>query len=93
MSNYSGQVDPLSFLEKYLKEGINHPNRLGDSRDQELLLAQISPRMVRNVYTGMQGNPYIITPEDKLNMMKDYEGVIEHDAPTLREIFAPILAP
>jgi hypothetical protein len=49
--------------------------------------------MVRNVYTGMQGNPYIITPEDKLNMMKDYEDVLEHDASTLREIFAPILAP
>jgi len=33
--DYSGQVDPLSFLEEYIQKGIKLPNRLGDPREQE----------------------------------------------------------
>lgn len=141
--DYSGQIDPLSFLEEYIQKGIKLPNRLGDPREQELFerslqeqrlentirvdpnrldlrefrnpaapsgpgeflerdrfllgprspLAQIAPRMVRNVYTGYQGEPYVITPEDKLNMMMDYRDVLEHDKNTLRGVFGPLQAP
>ena len=141
--DYSGQVDPLSFLDAYLQKGIKLPNRLGDPRQQELFeksleeqrpngsikvdpnkldlrefrdptapsgpgeflerdrfllgprspLAQIAPRMVRNVYTGYQGDPYVITPEDKLNMMMDYRDALEHDKNTLRNVFGPLQAP
>ena len=67
-------------------------------RDRFLLgprspLAQIAPRMVRNVYTGYQGDPYVITPGDKLNMMMDYRDVLEHDKDTLRNVFGSLQAP
>lgn len=125
-TDYSGQVDPLSFLEGYLQKGLRGPSRLESPREQEFFeqwveedrpeggvrvdpnkldlrefrdptapvrpgeflerdrfllgprspLAQITPGMVRNVYTGYQGDPYIITPEDKLNMMMDYRDVL-----------------
>jgi hypothetical protein len=141
--DYSGQIDPLSFLESYLKRGLGarrgietpreqeyfeyrmnqprpegtirlDPNKLdlnefrdpnlpsdpGEflERDRFLLgprspLAQLAPRMVRNVYAGYQGDPYVITPEDKLNMMMDYRDVLEHDRGTLRSVFGPLQAP
>ena len=67
-------------------------------RDRFLLgprspLAQLAPRMVRNVYTGYEGEPYVITPEDKLNMMMDYRDVLDHDKDTLRGVFGPLQAP
>jgi hypothetical protein len=49
--------------------------------------------MVRNVYTGYQGDRYVITPGDKLNMMMDYRDVLEHDKDTLRNVFGSLQAP
>lgn len=142
-ADYSGRIDPLSFLEEYFQKGIKTPSRLGDPRRQELFermleaprsedtirvdpnkldlrefrnpntpvhpgeflerdqfllsprgpLAQLAPRMVRNVYTGYQGDPYVITPEDKLNMMMDYRDVLEYDKNTLRDVFGSLQAP
>ena len=48
-------------------------------------IAQLAPRVVRNVYTMDEG--------DKLRMRMDYDDVLEHDASTLRSIFGPIQAP
>jgi len=60
---------------------------------EEVLVAQLAPRMVRNVYTGYEGDRYVITPEDKLNMMMDYRDVLDHDRNTLRSVFGPLQAP
>jgi hypothetical protein len=59
----------------------------------ETYLAQITPRVVRNVYAGYEGRPHILTPGDRLNMMMDYRDVLEHDAKTLRDVFGPLQAP
>lgn len=56
-------------------------------------IAQLAPRMVRNVYTGYEGKPYVITPEDKLKMMMDYRDALDHDSQTLRGVFGPLQAP
>ena len=56
-------------------------------------IAQLAPRMVRNVYTGYEGKPHVITPEDKLKMMMDYRDVLDHDSQTLRDVFGPLQAP
>jgi len=142
--DYSGgRVDPGSFLEEYLRKGLNTPGALGNPREQEMYerriqeidptpgfrvdpnkldlnefrrpgpaypgeflerdrflltnpqspLAQLAPRMVRNVYTGYEGERYVITPEDKLNMMMDYRDVLDHNRNTLRNVFGPLQAP
>jgi len=49
--------------------------------------------MVRNVYTGYEGQPYIMSEQDKLKMMMDYRDVLDHPASTLREVFGPLQAP
>lgn len=59
----------------------------------ELYLAQLTPRIVRNVYSGYGGEPHVLTTGDKLNMMMDYRDVLEHDASTLRDVFGPLQAP
>jgi len=56
-------------------------------------LAQLAPRIVRNVYTMNEGAPYIMDEGDKLRMRMDYDDVLEHDASTLRSIFGPLQAP
>jgi len=56
-------------------------------------IAQLTPRIVRNVYTMNEGQPYIMDQEDKLKMQLDYNDVLEHDASTLRDIFGPLQAP
>jgi hypothetical protein len=141
--DYSGEIDPRSFLEDYLKSGLKVPSPLGDPREQQIFenminqprpegvfyvdpnlldlreyrtpgpaypgefldrdrflltdprspLAQLSPRMVRNVYTGYKGDRYVMTPQDKLNMMMDYRDVLDHDKETLRDVFGPLQAP
>lgn len=57
------------------------------------LLAQLTPRVVRNVYSGYQGDPHIITQEDKLKMLMDYQDVLHHDTGTLRDVFGPLMPP
>ena len=59
----------------------------------DYLMAQLSPRMVRNVYSGYSGDRYVMTPEDKLKMMEDYVDVLGHDSRTLRDVFGPLQAP
>lgn len=59
----------------------------------EEYIAQVTPRIVRNIYSGYSGEPHIITPGDKLNMLMDYRDVIDHDANTLRQVLGPIQAP
>jgi hypothetical protein len=56
-------------------------------------IAQLAPRVVRNVYTMNEGQPYIMDEGDKLRMRMDYDDVLEHDASTLRSIFGPLQAP
>jgi len=56
-------------------------------------LAQLAPRIVRNVYTMNKGQPYIMDEGDKLRMRMDYDDVLEHDARTLRDVFGPLQAP
>lgn len=56
-------------------------------------LAQLAPRIVRNVYTMNEGQPYIMDEGDKLRMRMDYDDVLEHDARTLRDVFGPLQAP
>jgi hypothetical protein len=63
------------------------------SRFLNQYLAQLTPRIVRNVYSGYGGDRYLITPEDKLNMMMDYRDVLEHEAPVLRDVFGRLLPP
>jgi len=63
------------------------------SRFLDQYLAQLTPRVVRNVYSGHGGNRHILTPEDKLNMMMDYRDVLEHETPVLRDVFGPLLPP
>ena len=57
------------------------------------LLAQLAPRVVRNVYSGYQGDPHIITQEDKLKMLMDYQDVLQHDTGTLKDVFGPLMPP
>jgi len=75
----SPSVNPLSFLENFIQRSPD--------------IAQLAPRMVRNVYTGYEGKPYVITPEDKLKMMMDYRDTLDHDSHTLRGVFGPLQAP
>lgn len=56
-------------------------------------LAQLAPRIVRNVYTMNEGQPHIMDEGDKLRMRMDYDDVLGHDARTLRDIFGPLQAP
>ena len=74
-----GSVDPVEFLNFYLRESPE--------------LAQLTPRVVRNVYTGYEGQPYIMSEQDKLKMMMDYRDVLDHPASTLKEVFGPLQAP
>lgn len=75
----SPSVNPLIFLKNFIQQSPD--------------IAQLAPRMVRNVYTGYEGKPYVITPEDKLKMMMDYRDALDHDSQTLRGVFGPIQAP
>ena len=72
-------VDPVEFLNFYLKQSPE--------------LAQLAPRVVRNVYTEYEGSPHIMTEGDKLRMMLDYRDVLDHPTSTLKEVFGPLQAP
>jgi len=78
-SEVSPAVNPLSFLENFIQQSPD--------------IAQLAPRMVRNVYTGYEGKPHVITHEDKLKMMMDYRDVLDHNSRTLRGVFGPLQAP
>jgi len=54
-------------------------------------LSQLTPRVVRNVYTMNELPPHILTPRDIQNMRKDYNDVITHPPETLLDIFGPLL--
>lgn len=57
--DYSGQVDRFSFLEEYLKKGLNTPNKLGDPREQEFFEYMINQQ---NPTPGFRVDP------NKLNL-------------------------
>jgi len=54
-------------------------------------LSQLTPRMVRNVYTMNEQPLHILTRPDIQNMWDDYNNVRTHDPKTLLDVFGPLL--
>lgn len=54
-------------------------------------ISQLTPRMVRNVYTMNEQPLHVLTGSDKAKMLADYNDVRTHGTGTLLDIFGPLL--
>lgn len=96
----SGRTPSISPQAANLEYQYNLKEIMNDNDDTDArfkfldqYLAQLTPRVVRNVYSGYGGDKHILTPEDKLNMMMDYRDVLEHETPVLQDVFGRLLPP